>query len=339
LAFAPPTARAEVVCPGDPTTDNAAPIRPHVFHERVLDGLSTLSRSKREFNTSSCWQQGRDLQAQLKMDLANGAIVLLGEVHDNPAHHTRRSSTLRDSVAKLSAVVFEHIRTDQQPALDRFTEFNATARRLGTSSDMFRFLDWDKSGWPDKKIFEPLFSAAIQNKLPIYPGDLPRDTMRRAAKEGETALPPEERARLKLDTPLAPALNDALLTELEESHCGMMPKTAFGKMAFAQRYRDAHLADAVLKAAETHSSAILLAGNGHMRTDRGVPYYLRQRAPDKKIVSVMLVEVEEGKTDPRAYIPLDPDGKPAADYIVLTPRQGRPDPCEQMRAAMKGKKG
>ena len=39
----------------------------------------------------------------------------------------------------------------------------------------------------------------------------------------------EELARLKLDQPLEPRLHDALLTELEESHCGMMPKTAFGK--------------------------------------------------------------------------------------------------------------
>ena len=136
---------------------------------------------------------------------------------------------------------------------------------------------------------------------------------------------------------MEPRLQDALLTELEESHCGMMPKTAFGNMAFAQRYRDAHLADAVLKAAEKQGSAILLAGNGHVRTDRGVPAYLRQRAPDRKVVSVMLIEVEDGKTDPQAYVPRDPDGKPVADYIVLTPRQQRPDPCEAMRARMKSR--
>ena len=32
-------------------------------------------------------------------------------------------------------------------------------------------LDWDKSGWPDKAIFEPLFQAAIEAKLPILPGE------------------------------------------------------------------------------------------------------------------------------------------------------------------------
>ena len=48
----------------------------------------------------------------------------------------------------------------------------------------------------------------------------------------------------------------------------------------------------------------------------------------------MLIEVEDGKTDPEAYVPRDPDGKPAADYIIFTPRAERDDPCVKMRAKM-----
>jgi uncharacterized iron-regulated protein len=286
-----------------------------------------------------------DVVADVLEVIKSGGVAVLGEVHDNPAHHKLRAEILSghswlvasaEGVGRVPTpgVVFEHIRTDQQPALEQFRQLS-TALKPGTASDLFRLLEWDKSGWPDQKLFEPLFSAAITARLPLRPGDLPRDVIRRAAKEGEAAVAPEDRARLKIDQPLESRLQDALLTELEESHCGMMPKSAFGNMAFAQRYRDAHLADAVLKAAEKQGSAVLLAGNGHVRTDRGVPHYLRQRAPDRKIVTVMLVEVEDGKTDPQAYVPRDPDGKPVADYIVLTPRQERPDPCEAMRARMK----
>ena len=53
----------------------------------------------------------------------------------------------------------------------------------------------------------------------------------------------------------------------------------------------------------------------------------------------MLIEVDEGKTDPQAYVPLDPDGRPVTNYVVLTPRQQRPDPCAAMRARVNGKKG
>ena len=274
----------------------------------------------------------------------NSDFLLLGEVHDNGHHHTLRRNIIEtiksshDLGTFSKGLVFEHIRADQQPALDTFAEFNAKARRLGNSGDLFRFLDWDKSGWPDKKIFEPLFSAAINARLPILPGDPPRERVRAIAKGGAAALTDEERQRFKLDQPLEPKLQDALLDDLEASHCGLMPKTAFGGMAVAQRYRDAHLADALAEAAGKHGAAILLAGNGHVRKDRGVPYYLQQMAPNRKVVSVMLLEVEDGKNDPQAYIPRDPDGKPAVDYILFTPRAERKDPCAEMRERFGWKK-
>ena len=138
--------------------------------------------------------------------------------------------------------------------------------------------------------------------------------------------------------PLEPRLQDALLGELEESHCGMMPKSAFVNMAFAQRYRDAYLADALVSAAGAHGAAVLLAGNGHVRLDRGAPLYLRQRVPARRIVSVMLEEAaQDAETaeaaDPQPHVARDPDGKPVADFVVLTARQERPDPCEEMRKA------
>jgi hypothetical protein len=62
-----------------------------------------------------------------------------------------------------------------------------------------------------------------------------------------------------------------------------------------------------------------------------VPFYLRRLAPGRKTLSVMLAEVEDGKTDPDAYIPHDAAGKPAVDYVVFTPRANRKDPCTEMR--------
>jgi uncharacterized iron-regulated protein len=130
-----------------------------------------------------------------------------------------------------------------------------------------------------------------------------------------------------LPAPLA----DALRRELEEGHCGALPPQALGGMAAAQRYRDAHMADALLGAAQRHGSAILIAGNGHVRADRGVPWHLRQRAPGAQVTAVLLLEVEEGRTDPADYLPRDSDGRPAADFIIFTPRAERPDPCESLR--------
>jgi hypothetical protein len=62
-----------------------------------------------------------------------------------------------------------------------------------------------------------------------------------------------------------------------------------------------------------------------------VPWYVRQLAPQRKVVAVMFLEVVEGKNDAAACLTRAPDGTVAADYVMFTPRQERPDPCEKMR--------
>ena len=270
-------------------------------------------------------------------------FVLLGEVHDNADHHRLRAWVI-DSARLVwqtptpprpAGAVFEHIRADQ---VDWISERVGGLAYFADATTLMERLDWVNSGWPKAEIFAPLFTAVALARMPTWPGDATRETVRTVAMKGTSTLPAEVRTWLGLDTPLTAPLQDALLTELEASHCGLLPKTAFGNMAEAQRFRDATLADNLLKAAESKGSAILFAGNGHVRSDRAVPAYLRARAPGKKVVSVQFLEVEAGKTDPASYVPRAPDGRPAADYIVFTPATSRPDPCDAMRAMMAGKK-
>jgi uncharacterized iron-regulated protein len=276
----------------------------------------------------------------------DGGIILLGEVHDNGEHHKVRAEIVRqvsaalardDGEIKRAPLVFEHIRTDQQTGLDQFQAFNAEARRLGTPSDLFRFLSWEKSGWPDQKLFTPLFEAAIAAKSPIVAGDPSKTAIRAVARSGLGSLDTDTLKALRLDGALPPPLQDALLTELAEGHCGMMPKEKLAPMADAQRYHDAHLASATLAAVAEHGTAIVLTGNGHVRADRGVPLYLSKMVPDKLVVTVVFAETTDGKIDPNAYAPKAPDGKAAANYVVFTPRATRADPCDAMRAAMQKK--
>lgn len=267
--------------------------------------------------------------------ISSGGVLILGETHDNAAHHLLQAAAVEEfggqSAGKRPAVVFEQLRADQEGGLATFKALSDSATPgTGTLGDLKRLVDWEKSSWP-KDIYEPLFAAAIEMRLPIYAGDVSRAEIMKAAKEGEAALLPENRSRLGLDAPLGESLDAASVKEIENAHCGALPKDAFGGMAYAQRYRDAHLANAVLDAVATDGSAFLIAGTGHARTDRGVPWYIRHRDGQKKIVSVMFVEVEDGNDDPQSYVPRGPDGQPAADFVVFTARTERGDPCEKMR--------
>jgi uncharacterized iron-regulated protein len=260
---------------------------------------------------------------------ANG-LLLLGEIHDNPHHHEFRARLITELAATAKpALAFEQFRADQQAALD------AAAGK--TLDELKAALGWRESGWSSYD-YDSLLSAARDAALPLYAGDVPRAAIMKVAKEGDDALAADERSRLGLDVALPAALAAAARTEIAESHCGLLPEQAFAGMTAAQRYRDAHLADVALRGVQERGGAILLAGNGHVRSDRGVPWYVRQRSPATNAVSVLLVEVEPGATDPARYLPRGPDGAPAADFVVFTPRQERGDPCREMRESFRGRR-
>jgi len=306
---------------------------PHPLVGQVLAGERPIALAAGACTPSPLEQ----LIVELWRALGQGGIVLLGEVHDNPEHHRVRKDILWPRLARTAsaperppAAVFEHIRTDQQPALDAFRARAARSRRLLRAPDLLRALDWQSSGWPEGRIFHPLFDGALQAGMPIVPGDAPQGRVRALARGDLSGLGSEERARISAAEDLPPPLLAALAEELARSHCGALPASALPAMSLAQRYRDAHLADAALAGAERQGAAVLLAGNGHVRADRGVPWHLRRKAPGRLVRSVLLLEAEAGETEAAAYLPRDPNGRPAADYVLFTPRQHRPDPCRRL---------
>ena len=234
-----------------------------------------------------------------------GGIVLLGEVHDNPEHHRVRADILwprlEPSLATRDlrpAAVFEHIRTSQQAQLDHFYERAAPQpRRCGARRTCCASWAGRTAAGRPAEMFEPLFDAALWAKLPILPGNAVRERTRALARGEAGDLAPAETAELGLARSMPEPLVGALARELEASHCGVVPASAFGAMSLAQRYVDAHLAARLVEAAEKSGAAFLLAGNGHVRSDRGVPWYTRQLAPARRTVAVSLLEVEDGQTD------------------------------------------
>ena len=278
--------------------------------------------------------------------LAKADFLLLGEVHDNPIHHRSQARIIarlnsrfgwrqRDQRGPVLSVVMEHIRADQQPALDELARAARQAGRRPTPADVFKALDWAKSGWPAQGMFEPVMDAILDGGIPLLAGDPGRTIVRKVAREGLSTLASGETSRLGLDIPLAAPLQAALLDELSASHCGLMPKAAFVGLADAQRYRDARLARATVDAARLHGHTILLAGNGHVRSDRGVPWYLHRFTPGKVVTSVLHVEVDPRRTRFEDYVERGPNGNPVADYVVLTAAIDRPDPCVAMRKQFK----
>jgi uncharacterized iron-regulated protein len=272
--------------------------------------------------------------------LAQATHALIGEVHDNPDHHRLQAWGLYERArrGRRQVVVFEMIGAEQAAALDRFYEWAGIRPRAVHEDELRRVIEWDASGWPSWEIYRPVFAAALRAGERIVAGSPPIERTRTIGRDGFSALGSEERRGLGLDEEFSPDLDQALISDLQEGHCNLVPLSMLPPMALVQRFRDATMADRMLHAGGT-AGGVLIAGNVHIRRDRGVAWYLERRGvKPEAVVSLALIEVEEGKTDAEAYVPRDHMGRPAVDFVWFTPRAARADPCKELKEQFDKKK-
>ncbi len=266
--------------------------------------------------------------AQLSTALAARTFVLLGETHDNADHHLLQAWAIDALAAKgrNPAIVWEMFDSGQSAAMADFLSTDtANAQGLGPA------VKWEDTGWPSWSLYQPVAEAAFSANLPMVAGNAPIALVRKVGKDGYDALPRGQSAKLLLDRELGDVLEPALRTEIVASHCDLIPLQATGPMFRGQRVRDAFMAEAMLAYGQ-QDGAVLIAGSGHVRTDRAVPWVLRQHQPDADIASLVFKGVEPQDDDIDALGPLNPEGNIAADYVWYTPKKLRDDPCVALKA-------
>lgn len=245
-------------------------------------------------------------------------IVLLGETHDNSDHHVIEAAFLDALAAKRPTVlVLEQYDLEQQPTLDAIARSgDQNEARLGTLERLMG------AGW-EWRGYQPLLATAMRRGLPVVAANASRATLRKVSKEGFAALGPNRSAHLGLDSHWGAAQQAILASDIADGHCGTLPAEAVTAIALAQRARDALMADRILAQSSTLVVAIL--GREHVRDDLAVPVYLRQRAGNRRFISVGMVEVD----DRTAAADYDSSGLGALyDYILFTkPVTRKTDPC------------
>ena len=244
-------------------------------------------------------------------DALSGAVrsrplVLLGEVHDNPAQHALRARALRDLLnsGARPALLMEQFDRERQPELDR-----TLARPGVTADDVIAAAGGgtaSASGW-SWPLYRPYIALAIEYRLNLVAANVSRSDTRRVVAGGLASLDFDARVPADIEAPQAQAL--------VESHCGLLEARQAQTMVAAQVARDQFMA----RALEAHAAhgAVLLAGNGHVRRDIGVPRWLNTATRDRSLSIGLL---EPGDADAAAF-----------DAALTTPAQTRPDPCDAMR--------
>lgn len=232
-------------------------------------------------------------------------VVLLGEVHDNPRHHELRGQLLRALAPQQPYVVAEQLEygkryQPQGALLDDLTRAGFSAK------------SWD---WP---LHEPLFRSIAEAGITLVGGNLALESARKVVREGEAALPPAFAASIK-DAPLAAEASQTLDQDLLDGHCGHLKASMLPGMRLSQRARDAAMFSA-LQEGPADRLKVLLAGNGHLRSDYGVPVMLQQLSPQQKWLSIAFIE-QDAAEDPK------PELQQRHTHAWITPAHARPDPC------------
>lgn len=230
-------------------------------------------------------------------------VLLLGEQHDAPEHQALQRDVVQALAARgqLGALVVEM--ADQGRQTTGLPKDASEAR-------VREALAWSEAGgwpWP---VYSAVVMAAVRAGVPVLGGDLPRSQM--SAAMGNAAL----------ESRVGSAVLQAQRQGIREGHCDLLPESQIAPMTRIQLARDDALAQTSVAASEKAGkgkTVVLVAGNGHVRRDLGVPLHL------PATLSYRVVMAQAGT--PKTALP--------ADAVWSTPAQPPRDHCTELRQKFK----
>ena len=271
-------------------------LNPVLFREALLvcAGLSACAHTS----------EPGSAQQRLTDPMRSRPIVLLGEVHDNAEQHALRAQALRALLASGArpALLMEQFDRERQVDIDK-----ALAQPGATANDVIKAAGAEGTAWAWPP-YRPFIAFALEYRLPLIAANVSRADARRVSQEGLVAT--------GFDASVPAAIEAHQIETILASHCDMLNETQARRMATAQLARDQFMARQL--SAHAVRGAVLLAGNGQVRNDVGVPTWLPLAVRER---SVGIGLSETGESSAEAY---------GRDITTAAPA-ARPDPCEGMR--------
>ncbi|WP_237886740.1 ChaN family lipoprotein [Pseudomonas sp. PGPR40] len=247
-------------------------------------------------------RSGQTLTAQeLLARLAKPSRLIVGEQHDNRDHHQLQLWLLQtlSEQRPQGSLLLEMLTPDQQVRVDQVRQSSSLP------TDLPNALAW-QPGW-DWNLYGPIVGFALTQPYPLLAANL--DTL-----EVRTVYvkPPI----LNGSRSSAPMVKEALLAQISDSHCGLLPTSQMPAMLAVQQQRDRRMAERLLVAP---TPSLLLAGAYHARKDVGVPIHV-QDFGEHEVPTVLMLAEQGAEVAPAM-----------ADYVWYTPATPPQDYCAQMR--------
>jgi len=241
-----------------------------------------------------------DVWRQLR-PLLPADILLMGEQHDAPTHQQLQRTVVQALAERgvLAAVALE--------MAERGTSTAGLPPDAG-EQPVREALKWRDNSWPWAN-YGPVVMAAVRAGVPVLGANLPMAEMRGAMQS------------VALDGHLTLESWQKQQQDMRDGHCGLLPERQIVPMARVQLARDAAMGRTVLDARQRGKTVLLIAGNGHVDRQLGVPTHL---GSDVGVSVLVLAPVP-------AAGPAT-DGRRAADAVWMTPTLPPKDYCAELKA-------
>jgi uncharacterized iron-regulated protein len=180
--------------------------------------------------------------------------LLIGEQHDAAEHQQIEQQVVAHLAGRglLAALALEM--ADAGASTDKL-------KPTATEQQTQNALKWNEKGWP-WAAYGPAVMTAVRAGVPVLGANLPMAEMRSSMGDA------------KLDTQLqGPALK-AQQQLIRIGHCNLLPENQITPMTRVQIARDKAMAQTIDDLALPGKVVVLLAGNGHVNRQLGVPQHL-----------------------------------------------------------------
>lgn len=241
--------------------------------------------------------------SELLPKLAQQRVVLVGEQHDQFAHHLNQLQVIRalhQSGAPL-AIGLEMFQRPFQQVLDDYVAGRIDEREMLRRTEYFQRWRYDYN------LYKPILDYARAHQIPLLALNLDRELTRHTASDGIDGLDAAQRARLPAQIDLSQRHYREDLREVfgfHQQHGHGQPRREFAYFLQSQALWDETMAQTAAEFLKQHPQhkLVILAGNGHIRKGYGIPQRLQRRLGAPVLSIVQDDTVEPG----------------IADYVLLT---------------------
>jgi uncharacterized iron-regulated protein len=263
------------------------------FESEIEDSASLLSKqgaiAQNEPNPEPDAANAEVLRA-----IASTQVVYLAENHNSTADHIAQLDIIKalDETNEL-AIGLEMFQRPFQSALDDYLAGTITEAELIVQSEY-------RTRWGfDWELYAPILRYAKENQIPVLAMNTPTEATRQVAREGLASLKGD---MLKYLPPIAEVDTTdeayrALIAQVFGTH-GHGHSMNLDNFFAAQVLWDETMAESIVNqlSADAERQIVVLAGEGHIAFDYGIPSRVARRLPNIEQASVRLSPADQPVT-------------------------------------------